>query len=287
MASFDEVILPGQAGKVSATVKTEGVRGRIEKAVTVTTNDPAKAVVALRVKAEVVGSVEFVPRPGLAFPEGMDWKWTSRIIVRKDRTESGDLNLTEITPNVPWLSATAKKVSEPMPAAEGLPEALPGDYLLEVTVTDQAPRTQGGFTIKMKTGLTREPEVTFPVSVVNQQPMRPVPSALYLQAPKASENEVVATIEALLRPGIPKDQAVTATVSPEPFTVAVEPDGPRKYKATVRWKVAKDQRATALRQGAVVFHVGEESMTVPVRIDPDPPAASVGAALLPGGASQQ
>jgi hypothetical protein len=281
VASYDEVIPPGQAGKVSATLKTEGVRGRIEKAITVTSNDPARPMLSLRVKAEVVGSVEFIPRPGLAFPQGMNWDWTSRVILRKDKSESGELSVTEVTPSVPWLKAVATKVKEPIPAAEGLPEALPGDYILEVTVTDEAPRTQGGFNVKMKTGLPREPEVTFPVSVVNQQPLRPVPNALYLQAPKANQDEVVATIEALLRPGIPKDQVVTATASPEPFTVAVEPDGPRKYKATVRWKPSKEARATALRQGAVVFHVGEESMTVPVRIDPDPPA-NVGAVILPG-----
>ena len=63
--------------KVSAAVKTEGFRGKIEKSVTVTSNDPAHSTAQLRVRAEVVGSVEFVPRPGLAFPEGMEWTATA------------------------------------------------------------------------------------------------------------------------------------------------------------------------------------------------------------------
>ena len=286
VASFDESIEPGMTGKISATVKTENFRGPIEKNVAVTSNDTVKGTVQLRIKAQVVGSIEFVPRPGLAFPAGTGWEWSSKLIVRKDPTETGELKISEVTPSVPWLSAKATQVTESLPAAEGLPDAVPGDWILDVAVTDDAPRTQGGFQVKLKTGLPREPEATLPISVVLQQPLRAVPNALYLPSPKGASYEAVATIDALLRPGLAKE-TVTATVSPAPFSVKVEPAGNKKFKATVTWKPGKDELASAPRQGAVILRVGEESVSVPVRIDPDPSVAAKAAAsaAVPGAAT--
>lgn len=275
MASFDEAIPPGQAGKITATVNTEGIRGRIEKSITVTTNDLSRGPVNLRFRADVVGSVEFLPRAGLMFPAGMQWDWSAKILVRKDESETGDLKVTEVAASVPWLKAKATPVTEPLPPAEGLPMAFPGDWLLDIEVTDEAPRVQGGFQVKFKTGLPREPEATFPVSVVLQHPMRAIPAVLTLQAPPPG-GEVAGTVTALLRPGLQKE-TVTATASPDAFSVKVQPDGHRRFKATVAWRPDAELGPNTPRQGAVVLRVGEDTLTVQVRVAENraaaPPAA--------------
>ncbi len=262
MASFDEVIPPGQVGKVTAQLKTENYRGPVEKVITVTSNDPTNPSVSLRLKANIVGSVQILPRPGLAFPAGMAWDYSGKVLIRKDNTESGTLAVSDVATTVPWLTAKARKVEKTEAAAGGLPEAQTGDYVIEVAVSDEAPQVSGGFSVTFKTGLTREPDMSLPVSVVLQTPMRVMPSPLFLPQPTAEGKGTQATLSIAVRPGLAK-QPLTATVSPDAFSVTVEPDGLRKYKTNVVWKPSGPDTPT---EGNVVFHVGEETSTVLVRI---------------------
>lgn len=263
MASFDEVIPPGQVGKVTAQLKTENYRGTVEKAITVTSNDPKRATLVLRLKANIVGSVEILPRPGLAFPAGMAWDYSGKLVLRKDATEKGDLGVLDLATNAPWLVAKARRVEKvEAPDGPGLPEARPGDYVLDVSVTDDAPKVAGGYQVTFKTGLPREPQVTIPVSVVLQMPMRVMPSPLFLPEPVGEGKGTQATIQAALRPGLGKEK-LSAEASPEAFSVQLQPDGPRKYRALVAWKPTGEKTPT---EGNVVFRVGEESVTVLVRV---------------------
>ena len=165
MASYDEAIPPGQAGKLTVTVKTERYSGEVQKGIAVTTSDPESANVQLTVKMKVVSSVIILPRPGLAFPTGADRSYSGKLLVRKESTETGELEITELATTVPWLVAKARKVEAPEPAAGGLPAALAGDYVLDVSVADDAPRGQSEQQVKFKTGLARKPEVEIPVAV--------------------------------------------------------------------------------------------------------------------------
>ena len=267
MASFDQAIPPGQVGKVSASMKTENQRGQVEKTITVTTDDPTRSVVTLRIKANVVGSIVMLPRPGLAFPTGLNWDYSGKLIIRKDETEKGELAVTDVTTSAPWLVVRTRKIESSEPAAEGIPATMPGDYVLDVSVAEDAPKTQGGFNVKFKTGLPREPEATIPVSVILQNPMRVSPSPLLISPPADPAKEATGTVTAILRPGL--SEALKASASPEPFSVRVEPDGPRRYRATVAWK---PNGPDTPKEGNVVFRAGDESLTVLVRVA-DPKAA--------------
>ena len=61
MAEFDSVIPPGGAGKVTASVKTDNLKGPVTKSVTVTSNDPAHATISLQLKADVKVVVDVSP----------------------------------------------------------------------------------------------------------------------------------------------------------------------------------------------------------------------------------
>ena len=70
MASFDEAILPGQAGKVTASIRTDGYSGPISKPIAVRTNDPARPALTLTLRATVVASVNFYPGRNLVLSVG-------------------------------------------------------------------------------------------------------------------------------------------------------------------------------------------------------------------------
>lgn len=273
VATFDKAIAPGATGKVTAQLKTENFRGAVEKIITVTSNDPTNENMTLRLKANVVGSAQILPRPGLALPGGQDWEYTGKLIIRKDETEKGELALTDLTTSAPWLVAKARKVEQVEVAAAGMPEAQPGDYVIDISVADDAPKTAGGFQITFKTGLPREPVLTVPVSVVLESAMRVYPSPLYFQATKDGTPAEVTTT-AWLRPGLGKDK-LTAQASPEAFHVELQPAGPRKYKVVVTWRPVGDNPPT---EGNMVLRVGDESQTVLLRVVGAPRPASAAAA---------
>lgn len=55
MAEYDQVIPPGQAGKISATLNTKKYRGRLNKSIMVSTNDPSQEKVTLYMRCSVLG----------------------------------------------------------------------------------------------------------------------------------------------------------------------------------------------------------------------------------------
>jgi len=60
--SFDKEILPGQSGKIKASVNTQAFSGPITKTVQVFTNDPDMATFTLTIKADVKAILNILPR---------------------------------------------------------------------------------------------------------------------------------------------------------------------------------------------------------------------------------
>ncbi|HKQ61365.1 MAG TPA: DUF1573 domain-containing protein [Candidatus Polarisedimenticolaceae bacterium] len=262
VASFDDTVLPARTGKVTATVKTENFHGPIEKQVTLTTDDPLAPSTLLRIKANVVGSVAFMPRSQFVFPAGFDWSYAGKLLVRKDETESGELRVAEVTTSAPWLIASARRVDSAQPVAEPLPAAMAGDYILEVRVGEDVTDAPGPQTVTFHTGLPREPVVTVPVSVSFRSPLRLQYAQLLLRPGAAGDKQRTASLTATMRPGLAKEQ-LKATAMPEPFAVKLERDGERNYTATVTWQPTGD---AAPKDGSVVFEVAGQTVTLPVHV---------------------
>lgn len=261
VASFDKTIEPGKVGKITANVKTDAFRGPIAKSLSVTTNDPSNSMLSLEVKANVVGSVEILPSPFLALPTTSDFEYQSQLLIRRDRTEQGELAITDVTTSVPWLTASARRVTEAEPATQTRPNAAPGDWILEVSAKEDAPAITGSQHVTFKTGLHREPTVTIPMAVSFMQPMLANPTSLVMVVPEGTSTAKGAFTLGT-RPGLSHDP-VTARAEPDSFSVTLEPTKQRRYKANVVWN-AKD--GTAPLDGTVTLLAGKESLTVPVRV---------------------
>lgn len=255
----------------------------MEKEITVTTDDPTNPVMSLHVKANIVGSIDILPRAFLILPSPPNNDYSAKILVRKEKSEKGELNITEAKSTVPWLTAKARKVEKDEPPTGELPAAQPGDFIVEVSVTDETAIVQSGQQLTFKTGLTRETQATVPVSVGIQQPLAANPTSLVLMALDGAK-EASGTIDVMVRANL-ASQPLTASVTPQAFSVKLVPDGPRHYKATVDWKSGD----TPEKLGAVTFTVTGETLRVPIRIrdksklppGPQAPEAAPGALPTP------
>jgi hypothetical protein len=65
VARFDKVIPPGQEGKVTLSVKTKNMSGKFAKSATISSNDPKKPTIKIRLKGEVKQYISVKPSPRL------------------------------------------------------------------------------------------------------------------------------------------------------------------------------------------------------------------------------
>jgi hypothetical protein len=264
VASFDEAIPPGQAGKVTASVRTDGLAGSVSKVVTVQTNDPARTTFPLTLKATIVASVNFYPSRSLFLSIGQTEDNTARTILRKDDTETGALAVTELTSSVPWITATARRIDAAGQAAVGLPPTLPGDYLLEAKLTGPAPKVPTPVELRFKTGLAREPEASVQLTVrVLPELMLSTPQVI-LPAPApgvAAQGAVFLTVRRDLDPS-----ELQVMAEPPPFKVEKSPSGEHRYALQLSWK--DEPAGSAPRDGRLTVVLGGARATANVRVLP-------------------
>jgi hypothetical protein len=239
-------------------LRTEKLRGQVGKGVNVYSNDPNTPTLRLTVRATVHGSVVVLPREYIGIGGPPTRRGTSRVLVRQDPTEPGELKISDLKTSLPWLTAEALKLTEKRPPADGLPLGLPGDYLLEVKLGEK-PETKSTRTraqVSFKTGLKRQPVVSIPVTVDLRPPVSLSQERLLLTPPaegEVTEKTVLVTVRVGLDPN-----RLTAEAQPESLKVELQQAGPRRFKAQVYWDGGK------LEQGTITFKLGQESHKLPV-----------------------
>ena len=263
MASFDEVVPPGKAGSIRASVHTANYNGPIGKSITVTHDDPTQGPIPLGVNAKIVGSVQVYPYPALQLaPHRKGFEGSAKLIVRQDPTEKGTLAFDGLAASVKWLKATSRRVTAAEPAVAGLPAASPGDIVVSVQA-DGAPTGTHHERLTFRTGLTREPQVTIPVTVNIQPAVTTQPNALILTPPPESPQGVTGSVLVSVRDDLdPKTVAVTSDASA--FTVRVDPPGERAFRLFVDWTGAG---RNAPPETTIHIKVGKESVDLPVRVN--------------------
>jgi hypothetical protein len=257
-------------GYLNASLQTGKLRGSVGRGISVYTNDPQKAKLRLTIRAEVLSIVTLLPREIMAVSNAGPQRDRSRVLIRKDPNEPGELKITELSSSVPWVAAEATRLEEPRPAADGLPAGRPGDWLLAVNAVEPVRYERRRTEIKFKTGLQRQAEMTVPVMVDLRPPVNVSMREVRIQPPRDGSPST-ATVAVSLRRGLEGPLAVE--VEPELLSVELVKTGPRFYKAHVSWEEGE------LATGSIVFSVGEERVSVPVV-----PAAAAPASKRPRGA---
>jgi hypothetical protein len=263
VASFDEVVPPGQAGSIRASIHTASYKGPIGKGITVTHDDTSQGTIMLSVKANVVGSVTVFPFPSLTLaPRMKGFKTPATLLVRKDDTEKGTLAVEGLTASVPWLKTTLRKVTADEPAVEGLPAALPGDYVISVLV-EHAPVGSTAQSLTFKTGLPREAQMTIPVMVSVRPPVILQPNELILQPKPDAPGEATGQILAAVRDDL-DPKTLVASSDDKAFVVRVESPGERAFRLIVDWK-GKVKKGSA--ETKIHLRVSDETVELPVRVN--------------------
>jgi len=263
VASYDEVIPPGKAGTIRASIHTSNYRGPVVKSITVTSDDPAKSFVALNVSLEIVGSVNVLPMATVQMaPRLKGFSSPAKVLIRKDPTEKGTLDLGGLVASKPWLKLTSRKVTSDEPAEEGLPAAQPGDVVISLLV-DAPPVGTHMESITFKTGLHREPEVTVPVMVTVRPAVYLQPKDLILNPPAGPASAATGQVLGTVREDL--DPKSLAVVSDSPaFAARVEPSGERAFRIVVDWSGATPSAPT---ETSLHVRAGGESVDLPVRVN--------------------
>ena len=272
MASFDEVVPPGKAATLKASIHTANYKGPIGKQVTVMHDDKSQGPIVLNVTANIVGSVEVLPFPALQLArQRRGFKTPALLIIRKDATEKGNLAFSGLAASAPWLKVSSRKVTKEEPPVEGLPAAQPGDIVVSVQAD---PTTAVGSHVEnftFKTGLPREPVVTIPVTVFVQAPIMVQSTELTLIPNAGAADTATAQVLGSVRDDFdPKEITVTSDVPA--FTPSVEATSSQSFRVTVAWSGKGKNPRT---ESVVHIKAGKESVDLPVRVNlakPAPPS---------------
>jgi len=242
-------------GTLQARLDTSKLRGDVGRGITVYTDDPQRPKVFLVLRAIVLTSVGFLPDGNLTLTNRHPDARSSSLLVRKDLTESGTLEITNLRSSVPWLHVEAAKVGEVRPGGDGRPAAQPGDWQLSVSL---GPNPESYATVEefvtFETGLPREPTVTIPVALRLAPPVN-LPVARLVVPDGEGPADTAAFVFSLRRGEDPEQLRVVGSTAE--LTVAVERSGRRGFKAQVRW-------AGAATEGTLQFQLGQESYDFPV-----------------------
>jgi len=263
VASFDEVVPPGKAGNIKASIHTANYKGSIGKSITVTHDDPTQGPISINVLAKIVGSVDVLPFPALQIGRRRrGFETPAMLIVRKDPSEQGTLAVDGLVASAAWMKVSARKVTAEEPAVEGLPAALPGDVVVSV-LAKGAPVGTSVESISFQTGLTREPKVTVPVTV-NIQPLVTLqPNDLILNPVPGGGGGATGQVLAALREDL-DPKTVTVTSDTKAFVVRLDPPGESAFRIIVDWDGKGKQPPT---ETTLHLHVGSETVNLPVRVN--------------------
>ena len=243
-------------GYLRASLHTDKLSGSVGRGITVETNDPENPKVFLTVRATVVGSVILLPHASMSIIDAASPNQRRMLLVRQEPTETGQLAITDLRASVPWLGVEATRLDNPRPAANGLPAAKAGDWLLEVSLTGTFDYGRHQETVTFKTGLPRQPEISVPVQASARPPVHLSVNQLKMPVP-AGDAPATATVVVAVRRGLDPETLV-ARAEPDALQVELEPNGDRFFKAHVTWS------GEDFSGGAVEFEVSGRKMRLPV-----------------------
>jgi Protein of unknown function (DUF1573) len=175
VAKCDELIPPGQTGKIEAELKTSGLGvGPASKGIIVTTNDPTQKTIHLNLKAEIVPAVRLVGRGLSLIALQTETPTVREVLVEARGPES--FEITGATFHADYATATI----DPVPAS--------GDdlrfYRLRLTIQPSAPTGRHSLTALLAT--TSKSEPTSLLTFVCEKGILTTPSTVVLLRDKAN-----------------------------------------------------------------------------------------------------
>ncbi len=253
VVDFDDAIAPGKQGYIEATLDLSTVRGALLSQIHVKTDDPTRPELTLTLRAEVVGSVLILPVEDVYMRNRVGRLPVAKRLLRRTADEVREFEIRDLEASADWLEVAVEQIEAPRPEGGGLPEALPGDWLLTVAVVGEPPYGNREESVYFTTGLAREPEVRLPILLELLPPVNLSVERLVLSPALPRE-----TIHLSVREGADPSE-LRAVAEPAALKVELEPAAGRFFKV----HVAGSEKLGGVR-AAIVFHVGLETLHFPV-----------------------
>jgi hypothetical protein len=229
------------------------VFGDVRSQIFLETNDPRNREFVLTLKAKVIGGVMVLPTEALYMRNRVGRPPLARHLLRKVPGEDGDLAIGDVELSADWLQVSLLELEDAREAGGGLPEAFPGDWIVEVAVRSLPVYGRSEEFLRMTTGLTREPEVLIPIVLELKTPVNLSTERVSLSPGRSSE-----TIFFSLREGA--DPATLRVDSEhEGLVLELEPAGGRFFKFRVTGAPTHEGAEAAVR-----FRLGRETLQQPV-----------------------
>ena len=233
---------------MTASLDTTQLQGSTVKGIIVKTNDPRNPNLVLTVRSHILGSVEVLPQSVIYMRRRSGHAPVARCLIRQEPTERGTLSVSDVATSDDRLVATARKLEQPRPRRDGLPQGKPGDWLLEIRFRDDR-LVYGKFAGKVafRTGLPRQPLVTVEVES-NLEGLISLSTPRLVLVP-AADGEARGTVFASVQEGVDAGDLRVVADPPE-LEVALQPTFQRLFKVNVRWS------GGPLSNASLSFHVG-------------------------------
>jgi hypothetical protein len=163
----DKVIAPGGKGEVEAELQTINFRGRIEKVVELTTNDPARRSLYLALKANVVSAMTIIgDKNPLIVCNAQD---PTVYEMALQASNLGDVAITEAKCDAAYAAVKLSKIED---------DGAERNYRLAVTIGPDAPVGRNSFVVTLST--TAPLERTIPLTFYCEKGISAAPAQVRL-----------------------------------------------------------------------------------------------------------
>jgi hypothetical protein len=165
VAEFDEVIAPGQEGKVTLEVLGEKVSGTWRKSATVISNDPKHPRLTIALSGTVINHVDVEPKR--VYLRGMYGETVTAELTVSSVEKKKDLKILDVTSNID--DKITYKVIE---------DSEPGQYKVELFKNPKLPTLNTWGSVFIKTNSEKTPDKIVQVNVVTRGAIIVQPSTL-------------------------------------------------------------------------------------------------------------
>jgi hypothetical protein len=245
---------------LKVTVKTAGYHGKVTKTIALKSDDPLRPDIVLKVKMVLVGSAMILPAKTMLLRYRQDRPTTGRLLVRKDPTETGTLKVSEVASSQPWLKVQVRQVETEEPLERGF-KAVPGDFMLEFEVPEKPKAGLHRAVATFRTGLSREPVMSVPVTVTARAFGTASIQRLSLRR-QTPDGPMTGQMNFRLLGG-KGAETVEVDVSPDRYKVEVKVLNPGQLQVYVSQDLHKDN-GEPLPEGVLRFTQGGETVSLPV-----------------------
>lgn len=188
VAEFDHQVAPGKTGRISATLDTTGMRGRIAKSAEVHTNDPDRPTASIRLIANVPSAIAILPAE------------SAMVSLVPDQAATQEFDVHTSGANPPEV--TAAVAGSAYTKAELVPVAGTGQghsYKLKLTFSPDMPFGRTVVSTTLRTTAEHEPTVN--VTAICDKGIVTMPSSAYLGSITPATSMPVRQVLTLSKPG--------------------------------------------------------------------------------------